>query len=67
MLFNTSARFFYYDVNSEGKEQVRFRGVRNINLFATNQAINELAEVYEALTLDSYHLVEKENRYILNS
>lgn len=67
MLMSSNARFYFYEVNDEGKEVVRFRSIRNIDVLATNESINGLAEVYEALTSDSYHLVEKENRYVLNS
>lgn len=59
MLFKTSARFYFYELNDEGKERQRSRSIANVDISANDQAITELANVYEALTNDSYHLVEK--------
>ena len=65
MLFKTSARFYFYEVNDEGKERQRTRSIQNVDIFSDNTAITELANVYEALTNDNYHLVEKQETFLL--
>lgn len=59
MLFKTSARFYFYELTDEGTERQRMRSINNVDIQADDQAITELASVYEALTNDSYHSVEK--------
>lgn len=65
MLFKTSARFYFYELNQDGKERQRTRSIQNVDVFSDNAAITELANVYEALTNDNYHLVEKQETFLL--
>lgn len=65
MLFKTSARFYFYELNEDGKERQRTRSIQNVDVFSDNEAITELANVYEALTNDNYHLVEKQETFLL--
>lgn len=62
---STSARFYYLTTDSEGRETLRFRTVPNIDIQAGNDAINQVKDVFEALTNDVYALVEKEETYVI--
>ncbi|SOC38163.1 hypothetical protein [Salinicoccus kekensis] len=62
---STSARFYYLTTDSAGKEILRYRTVPNIDIQAGNDAINQLKDVYEALTNDVYAIVEKEETYVI--
>jgi len=61
----TSARFYYMTTDAEGKEILRYRSVPNIDVTSTDSEINQVMEVFEALTLDSYALVEKLETYVI--
>ena len=65
MLFKTSARFYFYELNEEGQERQRMRSVANVDVSADDQAITDLANVFEALTNDLYHLIEKQETSLL--
>lgn len=62
---STSARFYYMTTDAEGKEILRYRSVPNINVESSDSEINQVMEVFEALTLDSYALVEKLETYVI--
>lgn len=62
---STSARFYYMTTDAEGKEVLRYRSVPNIDISASDSEINEVAEVFEALTLDVYAIVEKLETHVI--
>ena len=62
---STSARFYYLTTDAEGKESLRYRTVPNIDIGADYDAINQVKEVFEALTHDVYAIVEKEETYVI--
>ncbi len=62
---STSARFYYMTTDAQGKDVLRYRTVPNIDIQADNAAINQVKEVFEALTHDVYAIVEKAETYVI--
>lgn len=66
MLKSTTAKFHYFMTDDEGKDVLRARSVRNVDISATDEQINNLAACFEALTEDVYAVVEKIQTYVIN-
>ncbi|MFD2830983.1 DUF1659 domain-containing protein [Corticicoccus populi] len=65
MLKQTSAKFYYFVTNDEGKDVLRSRTVSNVDILANDTQINALAAAFEALTEDVYAIVEKVQTHVI--